>query len=89
MAYGVFLPYLVVMAVTTYLIRMAPLLLCRKKITSRFIRSFLFYVPYAVLASMTVPGILYSTGDIRSAACGLLVALAYLGHAMGLEKWLR
>lgn len=75
MDYSVFLPYLAVMAVTTYLIRVAPLLLCRKKIQNRFIRSFLYYVPYAVLAAMTIPGILYSTGDMRTAACGLLVAL--------------
>lgn len=75
MEFSVFWPYLAVMATTTYLIRMAPLLLCRKKIKNRFIRSFLYYVPYAVLAAMTIPGILYSTGDMRTAACGLLVAL--------------
>ena len=47
--------YIVVMAGVTYLIRMLPLALLRKKLRSRFIKSFLFYVPYAVLAVMTVP----------------------------------
>ena len=49
--------YIVVMAGVTYLIRMLPLALLRKKLRSRFIKSFLFYVPYAVLAVMTVPAI--------------------------------
>ena len=75
MDYGVFLPYLIVMAVTTYLTRMLPLLLCKKKIKNPFVRSFLAYVPYAVLSAMTIPGILYSTGHMLTAAIGLFVAL--------------
>lgn len=74
MKYDVFLPYLVVMAATTYLTRMVPLTLFRKKIENRFIRSFLSYVPYAVLAAMTLPSILYSTGSMATAAVGLGVA---------------
>ena len=74
-----FLIYLVVMAGVTYLIRMLPLVLMRKKIKNRFIRSFLYYVPYSVLSVMTVPAIFYSTGHILSAAAGTAVAviLAY------------
>ena len=60
--------YIVVMAGVTYLIRMLPLALLRKKLRSRFIKSFLFYVPYAVLAVMTVPAIFESTGSVFSAA---------------------
>ncbi len=71
-----FAPYLLVMAVTTYLTRMVPLAVFRKRIKSRFIRSFLIYVPYAVLAAMTLPGILYSTGSVLTAAAGLAVAAA-------------
>ena len=56
--------YIVVMAGVTYLIRMLPLALLRKKLRSRFIKSFLFYVPYAVLAVMTVPAIFESTGSV-------------------------
>lgn len=67
--------YLVVMAGVTYLIRMLPFTLFRRKIRSRFVRSFLEYIPYAVLAAMTVPAIFYSTGDIITAVVGTVVAL--------------
>ena len=52
-----FYPYLLVMAGVTYLIRMLPLTVFRREIRSRFLRSFLYYVPYAVLGSMTIPDI--------------------------------
>ena len=51
--------YIILMAVVTYLIRALPLTLIRKEIKSRFIKSFLYYVPYATLAAMTFPAILY------------------------------
>jgi branched-subunit amino acid transport protein len=63
------------MAVTTYLIRMLPLVLMKKEIKSRFIKSFLYYVPYACLAAMTVPAVLYSTSSILSGIVGFAVAL--------------
>ena len=75
MRYDIFFAYLAVMAMTTYLTRMVPFVIFRKKITSRFIRSFLSYVPYAVLAAMTLPGILYSTGSLATAIVGLVVAV--------------
>ena len=59
--------YILVMAGVTYLIRMLPLVLLKKKITSRYIKSFLYYVPYACLAAMTFPAILHSTANIYSA----------------------
>ena len=71
----VFFLYLIVMAGVTYLIRMLPLVLCRKKIEYRFIRSFLYYVPYAVLSAMTIPAIFYSTGCLISAILGLACAV--------------
>ena len=76
--------YLAVMAGVTYLVRMLPMVFCRRKIKSRFVRSFLYYVPYTVLAVMTVPGILYSTGSIASATAGALVAvlLAIFGRSL-------
>ncbi len=67
--------YIGVMAGVTYLIRMVPFTVFRKKIKSRFIRSFLAYIPYAVLAAMTIPAIFYSTGDSLTAAVGTAVAL--------------
>ena len=66
--------YILVMAAVTYLIRMLPLALSRKEITSPFIRSFL-YVPYACLAAMTFPAILFATDSVISAAVGFIVAL--------------
>lgn len=67
--------YIAVMAGVTYLIRMLPFTLMRKKIKSRFFRSFLYYVPYSVLSAMTFPSIFYSTGNYITAAVGTFVAL--------------
>ena len=67
--------YILVMAGVTYLVRMLPMVIFRKKIQSRFIRSFLHYIPYAVLAAMTFPAILSSTSSTLAAAIGLLLAL--------------
>ncbi len=75
MSWPVYLTYLAVMAGVTYLIRMLPLTVFRKPIRSRFLRSFLHYVPYAVLAAMTIPGILTSTGSVWTASAGLVVAV--------------
>lgn len=71
--------YIFVMAAVTYLIRMIPFTFFRKKIKSRFFRSFLHYIPYAVLSAMTIPAIFYSTGNIITAIAGTAVAvvLAY------------
>ncbi len=71
-----FFGYLAVMAGVTYLIRVIPLAVFKKKITSGAVRSFLYYVPYAVLSAMTVPAIFYSTGSVWSALAGLIVAVA-------------
>ena len=67
--------YVAVMAVTTYLIRAIPLTLMKKPIRSRFLRSFLNYVPTACLTAMTVPAIGYSTDHVVSGAAGLLVGV--------------
>ncbi len=67
--------YILVMAITTYLIRMIPLVFFRKEIKNRFIRSFLAYVPCACLTAMTFPAILYSTNAVISGAVALTVAL--------------
>jgi len=67
--------YILTMAVTTYLIRMLPLTIFRKPIRSRFIRSFLHYVPYACLTAMTFPAILSSTENLLSGAAAFLVAV--------------
>ena len=71
--------YLLIMALVTYLIRMAPLMLIRRKIENKFVRSFLYYIPYAVLAAMTVPAIFTATASVYSAIAGTIVGviLAY------------
>ncbi len=69
-----FWAYLAAMALVTYAIRMVPFTLVRGKIKSVYIQSFLFYVPYAVLSAMTLPYILYSTGNIVTAIAGTAVA---------------
>ena len=67
--------YILLMAVVTYAIRALPLTLIRKEIKSTFIRSFLYYVPYATLAAMTFPAILSATDNHISALAGFCVAL--------------
>ena len=67
--------YVLVMAVTTYLIRALPLTLFKKPIRSRFLRSFLHYVPTACLTAMTFPAILYATDHVISGLAGLLVGV--------------
>ena len=76
--------YIFTMALTTYLIRMLPLTIFRKPIKSRFLRSFLHYVPYACLTAMTFPAILTSTATIISGAAALVTAvfLAYRGKSL-------
>ena len=69
--------YIAVMAGVTYLIRMLPLVLIRKKIKSQFILSFLCYVPYAVLGAMTIPDIFYATGDRISAIVATITAAVF------------
>lgn len=67
--------YILVMAGVTYLIRMLPLVLAKKEITNVYIKSFLYYVPYACLAAMTFPAILSSTSFTISALVGFAVAI--------------
>ena len=76
--------YIFTMALTTYLIRVLPLTIFRKPIKSRFLRSFLHYVPYACLTAMTFPAILTSTATVISGAAALIVAviLAYRGKSL-------
>ena len=76
--------YILTMALTTYLVRVIPLTVFRKPIRSRFLKSFLHYVPYACLTAMTFPAILTSTATILSGAAALIVAviLAYRGKSL-------
>lgn len=84
MSWSAYLPYLIVMAGVTYLVRMLPLTVFRKEIKSVFVKSFLHYVPYAVLGAMTFPDVLYSTGSLWTALAGLIVAvvMAWRGRSL-------
>ena len=73
-----------VMSLTTYVIRMLPMAIFRKKITNIRVRSFLYYVPYAVLAAMTFPAIFSSTGTTVSAAAGCVAAILLAYFKRGL-----
>ena len=72
--------YLLVMGLVTYLIRVIPLVFVTKNIENRFIRSFLYYIPNAILAAMTIPAIFYATENMIAAASafGIAMILAYL-----------
>ncbi|MBO5198237.1 MAG: AzlD domain-containing protein [Lachnospiraceae bacterium] len=73
-----------IMALVTYIPRALPFVAFRKKIKSRFIKSFLQYVPYAVLGALTFPDVFYSTGNLATAVCGTVTALilAFLGKGL-------
>ena len=79
-----YIKYILVMAGVTYLIRMIPMALVKGKISSNFVKSFIYYVPYAVLSAMTIPAIFFSTSSVLSAAVGfaVAVAVAYFGKPL-------
>lgn len=79
-----FFIYLLIMAGSTYLIRAIPFAAVRKKIENKFVRSFLYYIPYTVLSAMTFPAALYATGNIIAASSGLLVAILFAIKGKGL-----
>lgn len=76
--------YLLILAGSTYLIRAIPFAAVRKKIDNRRIRSFLSYIPYAVLTAMTLPAVLYETASIWSALVGFLTAVWFAYKGKGL-----
>ena len=67
--------YLAIMVISTYLIRVVPFVLIKHQIENRFIRSFLHYIPYAVLTAMTIPAIFTATASIISAIIGFITAV--------------
>ena len=76
--------YIGIMFLVTFLIRVLPLTLIRKKITNVTLRSFLYYVPYVTLAVMTFPAIIEATGSIWSGIAALVagVILAYFNVSL-------
>ena len=80
----VFFLYLLILAGSTYLIRVIPFVALKNKINNRFIRSFLAYIPYAVLTAMTIPAVFYATNWWAGAAAGLIVAVIFALKEKGL-----
>ena len=76
--------YILIMALTIFMIRVLPLTLIRKKIKNKVLRSFLFYVPYVTLAVMTFPAILEATSSFWSGLSALIagILLAYFGVSL-------
>lgn len=70
-----FFLYLIVMAAVTYLLRAIPMVLIKEKIKNKFMLSFLHYIPYTVLAAMTVPACFYATQSPISACIGFAIAV--------------
>lgn len=70
-----FLIYLAIMAGSTYLIRAVPFAMVREKTKNRTVRSFLTYIPYAVLAAMTIPAVFYAPSNMAAAALGVAAAI--------------
>lgn len=66
--------YIAVMAIVTYVIRALPITIFHKEIKSKWLKAFLYYIPYAVLGAMTFPVIFFSTGSVMSASLGLAAA---------------
>lgn len=73
--------YIAVMAGVTFLIRVLPLTVIRRKIKNRFFNSFLYYVPYVTLAVMTFPAIVHATQSTWSGVAAMVVGVlaAWLG----------
>ena len=78
--------YILTMFAVSFAIRVLPLTLIKKPITNKFVKSFLYYVPYATLAAMTFPTILYATQSPVSGAAALIVGLATAWFGFDLFK---
>ena len=76
--------YILIMAGVSFIIRVLPLTLIRKPITNRFLRSFLYYVPYVTLSVMTVPAIIHATGSVCSGAAALITGIILAWKNAGL-----
>ena len=75
MTHTTFFIYLAIIVISTYLIRAIPFVLVKNQIENRFIKSFLHYIPYAVLTAMTIPAIFTATESVISAVAGFVVAV--------------
>ena len=79
-----FFIYLLILSGSTYLIRAIPFVSVKKSITNKYVKSFLYYIPFSVLVAMTIPGAFYATGNVISSVAGLIVGgiFAYRGKGL-------
>ena len=79
-----FLIYLLILSGSTYLIRAVPFVAVKKSITNKYVKSFLYYIPFSVLVAMTIPDAFYATGNVISSLAGLIVGgiFAYRGKGL-------
>ena len=76
--------YILIITVVTYLIRVLPLTLIRREIRNRFLRSFLYYVPYVTLAVMTFPAIMNATQSPIAGAAAMVIGIVAAWCGLGL-----
>ncbi len=76
--------YVAVMAIVTYMLRALPFVLVKKKIENIYVRSFLEYIPYGVLASMTFPAVFTSAGGLAPSLAGMTIAIILSCHKKSL-----
>ncbi|WP_194611103.1 AzlD domain-containing protein [Clostridium vitabionis] len=76
--------YILVMAAVTYAVRVLPLTLIRRPVTNRFLKSFLYYVPYVTLAVMTFPAILHASGSVTAGFLAFAVGILFCWKNAGL-----
>lgn len=78
--------YIFIMAITVFIIRVLPLTLIRKQITNRFIRDFLYYLPYVTLTVMTFPAMIHETASIYAGIVSLIIGSYGAYRELGLFK---
>ena len=83
MTHSIYL-YIAIMAGVSFLIRTLPLTLIRRPITNRFLRSYLFYVPYVTLAVMTFPAIMNATQSPIAGAAAMVIGIVAAWCGLGL-----
>ena len=76
--------YIIIMILTTNIIRVIPLTLIRGQIKNRFIQSFLYYVPYVTLAVMTFPAIMEATNSPIAGGVALILGIIAAWMGLGL-----
>lgn len=78
--------YILLMAITVFLIRVLPLTILRKPIKNKFIKSFLYYVPYVTLSVMTFPAIVDATSNPIAGLISLIIGIIAAYKNLGLFK---